>query len=85
MKTIMVFNDSSEGDVLKLQDCLQATAMKLALSEIGDKVFRPARKHGYPDNSDLNDLLNKEEVCEAIGILEEKFYEILRDRGVTLE
>lgn len=85
MKTYLSFNDNSEDDREKLKDMMQATQMKIALHEIGQEVFRPARKHGYADNSELNNLMEKEGVVEAIGLLEERFYQILSEREVSLE
>ena len=86
MKTYLSFNDQSEDDREKLKDVLQATDMKIALQEIGDEVFRPARKHGYTAHPELNKLLNEnDDVGIAIGLLEEMFYQILKDREVSLE
>ena len=86
MKTYLSFNDQSEDDREKLKDVLQATDMKIALQEIGEEVFRPARKHGYAAHPELNKLLNEnDDVGIAIGLLEEMFYQILKDREVSLE
>ena len=48
-----------------------------AINAIKEQVFRPARKHGYADPR-LNKLVeNDEKVLEVIGLLEDKFHEIL--------
>lgn len=67
------FNDAAAAG--KYVDCLQS---------IAQEVFRPARKHGYQGNERLNQLIQQDDVAEAIEILEELFYTILRDRSVTL-
>lgn len=85
MKTYLSFNDNSQDDRQKLKEMLQASNMRRALWEIGEEVFRPARKHGYVDNSELNNLLEKDGVVEAIGLLEKRFYEILREEEVILD
>lgn len=84
MKTYLSFNDRSEEDRENLKNMMQANAMKRALWDIGQEVFRPARKNGYP-HPELNSLLEKDGVAEAIGLLEEKFYEILREWEVSVE
>lgn len=69
-----------------------------ALWEISQEIFRPARKHGYPDQriEQLVDVLNKTEVqahdcdmlvgggTELISLLEKKFYDILSERNIDL-
>jgi hypothetical protein len=55
-----------------------------ALWEIGQQIFRPARKHGYNDRK-LNEYLEKDEVFEAIGRLEEMFYDIIEQYDVDIE
>jgi len=71
---------------------VNATNAYIALLEIVNEVFRPARKHGY-SNAKLNGLL---EQCgetdegygrgeEIIGILEDMFFEILEDNNVNLD
>lgn len=84
MKTYLSFNDQSESDNRKLKDMMQATNMKIALCEIGEDVFRPARKHGY-DDPKLNKLLKNKGVVDAIGLLEKMFYDILQAREVGLD
>ena len=86
MKVYLSFNDNSEEDKMKLKDMMQATKMSCALHDVGQEIFRPARKHGYND-SNINELIEKigEDATELISLLEDKFYTILRERGVELE
>jgi hypothetical protein len=58
------------------------------LSEIKNEVFRPARKHGYP-SSDIQRLLeeldnaSEGKATELIGLLEERFYQIINNYGLS--
>ena len=60
----------------------KATQAYLALFDIANDIFRPARKHGYAE-IDLTNL--SEKTIKIIAILETKFYEILEDRGIHLD
>ena len=42
----------------ELQTALRANALAVIVDEVDNRVFRPARKHGYSD-SRLNDLFNR--------------------------
>jgi hypothetical protein len=61
----------------------------LALWTIQQEIFRPARKHGYSDPK-LHKMIEEapegqgNTICEAIGILEEKFCEILNEYNIDL-
>ncbi len=54
-----------------------------SIMEIRDRVFRPARKHGYvdPKISKLLETLGDDGI-ELIGLLEDKFNEVLDDHDV---
>lgn len=56
--------------------------MSIAIEQIGNEVFRPARKHGYSDVI-IAQLLEKcgEAGTELIWHLEQKYYEILRENN----
>lgn len=64
---------------------LKAQSFKTALNEIQEKIFRPARKHGYRE--EIEELIkkcgqDKEEGPygdSLIGLLEKEFYNILKD------
>jgi hypothetical protein len=61
-----------------------------ALWEIQQQIFRPARKHGY-SNPKLVKLIEeapedqREAICEAIGVLEEMFCDILSDCNINID
>jgi hypothetical protein len=76
----ITFNLPEENDELNL--AIKASAMSVALFDIGQEVFRPARKHGY-NNQELNDLIEKNpDASEIISILEKMFYNILTDNNI---
>lgn len=84
MKATLIF-DLPE-DQMEHKRAVKSTDAFLALWEIANEVFRPARKHGYGNgkNSErLNQLLQNEQVAEAIGLLEEEFYEIVNEKEVN--
>ncbi len=63
-----------------------ASALDLlsAIHEIGEEIFRPARKHGYSD-AEINRLL---EACgdsgtELVAALEAKYYEIISELSIN--
>lgn len=66
---------------------------KNALWDIGQEIFRPARKHGYSDEK-IQELLNKlDEIktsegygsgTELVSLLEQKFYDILNVKNIEL-
>lgn len=62
---------------------MQASAMRCALWDIAQEIFRPARKHGYSDPR-KEELLNGKSM-ELVGLLETQFYEILEARGISLD
>ncbi len=83
MKAILEFNLSDPDEREAHLRAVKVNDAYCALWEIAQDVFRPARKHGYPD-LDLNELLKNEQVEEAISLLEKKFYQILEDREIVL-
>jgi hypothetical protein len=93
MKGILQFDLDCVNDKLAHTRAVNATSAYLALWDVGQEVFRPARKHGYLDLPELNALLrpNDEDtetskaVREAISMLEKRFYEILEHRGINLD
>jgi hypothetical protein len=80
MKATLEFNlpdDQEELDV-----AMKAGAMRAALSDISNEVFRPARKHGY-DDSELQALIESCPVAvEVIAALEQRYAQILEEYGV---
>lgn len=85
MKATLTFNLDNEDDKLSYENAMQGTDAKLALWTIAQDVLRPHRKHGYKDNERLNELIQEEKVSEAIGMLEEMFYNIVNKYEVNID
>lgn len=98
MKATLTFNLPEERD--EFDTAVNADNYRLALFEISQQVFRPARKHGYSDIR-IQTLIDKldtvkvpamdgyteDEVgggTELISALEKLFYEILQEVGIEL-
>jgi hypothetical protein len=81
MKGILEFNLPEERE--EFETAVKAGKYSAAIDEIGNEVFRPARKHGY-GTKEIQDLIDKnpEDATELISLLEDKFYEILRSYEV---
>ena len=79
MKAILEFSSNEEEAVIA---AIHAPNLAIALGRIRDEVFRPARKHGYPDQS-LEELLEDNPGSyDIIEKLEQKFSSILAEEGV---
>jgi hypothetical protein len=65
------------------ETAVHASDYRSALVEISQRVFRPARKHGYQD-SNIQQLLEStgEAGKELVAALEKLFWEVLRDNSV---
>lgn len=62
-------------------DAQKGTSLKCAIEEIGNRVFRPARKHGYDDET-IQALIDKNpDAAELVELLEKRFYDILKEYG----
>ncbi len=94
MKGILEFNLEESFERAAHKRAINASTAYLCLWDIGQEIFRPARKHGYSDEPKLNELLRWKEdgdnqvaeaVEEAISILEKKFYGMLEERGISLD
>lgn len=88
-KAILEFNLPEEQE--EFDTAVKAIDYKLALWDIAQDIFRPARKHGYPEERIQKLLLKIDEGTledgqgtELVALLEEKFYEILREKGIEL-
>ncbi len=88
MKVTMTFKMPEDSDELKVAQ--KGGAYLSALQDIAEELFRPARKHGYP-NQTICDALKKCEIGgeegageDLIGLLEQEFFEILRSHEVLL-
>lgn len=85
MKAILEFDLDNEEDRIKHDLAIKSLDMSIALEEIGQEIFRPARKYGY-NNKHITDLL--EEMGgrgeELIGLLEDKFFKIIKDKNIEI-
>lgn len=98
MKITLTFNLPEERE--EFQTAFNAAKYKTALWEISQRVFRPARKHGY-DDARIQSILDRantmsapsmdgytEDVVdlgtELVAQLEKRFYEILQEEGIEL-
>ncbi len=79
-KATLTFNLDDPCDRENFELTLRARELEMALHEVREKIFRPARKHGYEDLK-LNKLF---EDCspDFIYELETKFNEILIENGL---
>lgn len=97
MSTVtLTFDLDNDDDRKEFARTNNATKAYIALNEIANEIFRPARKHGYPDSA-LQQMINNtmssfasdgEEFnpcLETISKLEDMFYAILENRGINLE
>ena len=98
MKATLTFNLPEEQE--EFDTAVKAADYKIALWDIAQDIFRPARKHGYPNEAVQKVLDKADEVIvvtdigdvkyetgagsELVSMLEQKFYEILRERGIEL-
>ena len=97
MKGTLTFNLPEERE--EFERAVRADRYHSALFEIGQRVFRPARKYGY--GGTIQQVLDKadsittpamngyteDEVgsgTELISQLEKLFYEILREEGIEI-
>lgn len=83
MHVTVKFNLPEENETFK--QFFAGPVYKSVLDDIAEKVFRPARKHGYPEGN-IKTLIDKigDDAIDLIGLLEDKFYQILQDNEVTL-
>lgn len=98
MKATLTFNLPEEQE--EFDTAIKASDYKIVLWDIAQEIFRPARKHGYPDSS-VQKVLDKADESivvtdiggtkyetgagsELVSMLEQKFYEILRERNIEL-
>ena len=77
------FNPETEKAELKRM--MKATDAYIALWEIAQQVFRPARKHGY-SQPNIQKLLDETDEAgyELVGELEQLFYQLLEDKQIDI-
>jgi hypothetical protein len=86
MKAVLIFElpeDKEDFDLAR-----KATDFSMALNDIQNEVFRPARKHGYDDKQIqvlVDELDDKSEgkATELISLLEERYYKIINNYGLS--
>ena len=76
----LVFKLPEEKEEFELAQ--SAGALRAAVDEIHTNVFRPARKNGYRDHDELNELCKNQDVLKAIALLEELYFKTLKENGV---
>lgn len=81
MKVTLEFDSIDDRD--ELRDAQKGSEYACALHDIANDVFRPHRKHGYPDE-ELRQLCENEDVLNAIALLEKKFYAVLSEWDITI-
>lgn len=87
MKITLEFDTNKEDGNEEAKTAISAINIdryNSAIWDISQDIFRPARKHGYP-NKELQDLLKKDGVTETIEILEKMFFDILHDNEIRLD
>ena len=81
-KIILTMTDEdNDSDMLRY---LNGPKYAIALWEISQEIFRPARKHGYSDRQ-VNEYLDGNDTYLAIGRLEEMFFEILAKHNLEID
>ena len=77
MKAVLEFNLPEDRE--EYETYSKAIAMSCALHEVRQQVFRPHRKHGYPD-TEIQKLMDEHpNGYELISKLEQLFGEIMRE------
>jgi hypothetical protein len=90
MKATLEFDLDNPDDVYKYQSSTLSEKMRLALFDVGNEIFRPARKHGYTDQK-IRELIDacgvNSEGCsngeELISALEGLFFKIMNSNGLS--
>lgn len=95
MKVTLEFNLPEEQD--DAERALNMSGVYCALFDVGQQVFRPARKHGYPEDhiSKLLEAADKTTITtedgfetgagtQLVRLLEKKFYQILNEYKVDI-
>ena len=76
MKAILEFDLNEPDDRLHHKMAIDAQDLACFVWDVEQHVFRPHRKHGY-GRPRLDKLIDEHpEVREAIGLLEEMYYEL---------
>jgi hypothetical protein len=98
MRATLSFNLPEEQE--EFDFATNGSMYHLALWEISQEIFRPARKHGYSETSiqglvsyldslaqsaaEKEGLSEYQDATELVSLLEQKFYDILREKGINI-
>jgi len=86
MRAILKFDLSDPDDLEEFALVNKARKMQVALYEIAEEVFRPARKHGYPNAKPFMHIDDwSEETQKVVSELSDMFYAVLEQNNITLE
>lgn len=83
-KVTIEYQVENKDDEQAIKRAVSVDSVYCALWDIGQEVFRPARKHGYSDPL-IAALFDEEKHGDLVGALEKKFYEILSGHEISVE
>jgi len=66
MKITLEFDSNNEDDMERYETMMKASKYQAVIESVRNEIFRPARKHGYPD-SNINKLI------EDCGVTHEQY------------
>jgi hypothetical protein len=82
MKTKLIFEDIEPEELALI---MNRQGMHIALRDILDQIFRPARKHGYSYHADYMNIEKwSDETHKVVEQLEQRFHEILNENDVEI-
>lgn len=84
-KAKLEFDLDDFDDKAEHKRMLNATNAYIALNEVANQIFRPARKHGYSDTEISNLMKENPKSEELVGELESKFHSILEACNIDLD
>jgi hypothetical protein len=67
-----------EEDSHSYDQAMASPKLEQLIEFVEQEIFRPARKHGYPDPQ-LQALLESPQAAELISLLESKYYEAKKE------
>lgn len=87
MKAIIEFNLDEPWDRQRHSLLLQAENLATFLFDLEQGLFRPARKHGYPDSvigRRINQLIETNpDAVELIGLLEDLYFQMKTEAAIV--
>lgn len=82
-EVILKFKIENSDDEAEAVRALRAEKVFNCLWQISQEIFRPARKHGYSDPQ-IQAALEGSNGAHLVGLLEDRFYEILREHDIDV-